>query len=341
VRAALALVAMLAACAAGGPLPDMAGKPAAGTTVKGADGIPLAASVWGKEDAATVILALHGYGDYGPSTFGAAATYWATRGIRTYAYDQRGFGRNPSRGRWPGADRLIDDLRAVAGALRARHTGARLVVLGHSMGGGVALAAAPGLDADMLVLVAPAIWGGPALDPMHRAAAWAGAALMPDRRLTGRGIVRIRASDNIEALRALARDPLYLRPPSPREMMGLVRVMDRAAAAAPRVTLPALLLTGAKDEILPESAVEAVLSRLRGPRAHIRYPNGWHLLLRDCQAPRVWRDLADRVLAPDPVPAQAAAPATSPAREPAPPTRCAEAAPTPYGPQDRRHRAGG
>jgi alpha-beta hydrolase superfamily lysophospholipase len=243
---------------------------------------------------------VHGFGDYGPSTFAAAAEAWAARGIATYAPDQRGFGRNPSRGRWPGAAGLVTDLRTVAGAIRARHPCLPLTVLGHSMGGGVVLAAAPALEADALVLAAPAIWGGAALNPLHRAAAWIAAATVPEQRFSGRGVVRIVPSDNREALLRLARDPLYLSPPSARELMGLVRVTDLAEAAAERTRLPALLLLGERDQIVPNDRVEAVFDRLSGPRRTIRYAEGWHLLFRDLQAARVWADVADWALAQEP-----------------------------------------
>jgi pimeloyl-ACP methyl ester carboxylesterase len=36
----------------------------------------------------------------------------------TYAYDQRGFGQSPTRGRWPGTETLVDDARAVAALLQ-------------------------------------------------------------------------------------------------------------------------------------------------------------------------------------------------------------------------------
>jgi alpha-beta hydrolase superfamily lysophospholipase len=169
-----------------------------------------------------------------------------------------------------------------------------LIVVGHSMGGGVALAAAGrGLDAAGLVLAAPAIWGGAELNPLYRVAAWSAAAVVPEQRFTGAGIVRIQASDNIEMLRALARDPRYLHPPSARELFGLVRVSDMAEAAAANVGLPALLLLGDKDEIVPIARVRRVFDRLTGPRQVIEYPEGWHLLFRDLQAERVWRDVAD------------------------------------------------
>ncbi|MEL6479667.1 MAG: alpha/beta hydrolase, partial [Pseudomonadota bacterium] len=141
------------------------------------------------------------------------------------------------------------------------------------------------------------IWGGDALNPLHRVAAWTAAALVPERRFTGEGVVRIQASDNIAALRRLGRDPLYLSPPSAREIFGLVRVVDAAAESAERTGLPSLLLLGEKDQILPVGAVERVYARLPRPRKTRRYADGWHLLFRDLQARRVWQDVAEWVLA--------------------------------------------
>ena len=291
------LALALAGCAAGGPLEAPSGPPPppfAGPRLAAADGTPLALSEWPAEKPRAVILAVHGYGDYGPSTFSQAAEFWAERGIATYAYDQRGFGRNLSFGRWPGAEALVADLRAVATQIRARHPCLPLIVAGHSMGGGVVLAAAgQGLDADGLILAAPAIWGGAEMNPLHRLAAWTAAAVVPERRFTGEGVISIQASDNIEMLRALGRDPRYLRPPSAREILGLVRISDLAEAAAASVGLPALMLLGAKDEIVPNESVRRVFARLTGPRQVIEYGEGWHLLFRDLKAEQVWRDVAD------------------------------------------------
>ncbi|MDH3668567.1 MAG: lysophospholipase [Paracoccaceae bacterium] len=290
---------LLAGCAVGGPLPVLDGQASLPEPrLDAADGSALALSEWAPDRPRAVMLAVHGYGDYGPSTFAGAARFWAARGIQTYAYDQRGFGRNRSFGRWPGAEALVDDLTRAAGEIRARHPCLPLIVTGHSMGGGVALAAAGrGLDADGLVLAAPAIWGGGEMNPFHRLVAWGAAAVVPEHRFTGEGIVRIQASDNIEMLRALARDPNYLRPPSAREIFGLVRLSDMAAEAAAIAGMPSLLLLGTKDEIVPNRRVRRVYDRMGGPRNVIEYPQGWHLLFRDLQAERVWRDVADWALA--------------------------------------------
>ncbi|MEM7056654.1 MAG: alpha/beta fold hydrolase [Pseudomonadota bacterium] len=284
---------LLAGCAAGGPLAPPNASGVEGPKLMASDGSAVPVTQWGPKKPKAVILALHGYGDHGASTFGSAAEHWADAGITTIAPDQRGFGRNPSRGHWPGADGMIADAAAFAKQIRNRHACAPLIVLGHSMGGGVALAAAAkGVPADGVVLAAPAIWGGDALNPLHRLLAWSVALFLPDERFSGRGVVRIQASDNIEALRALGRDPLYLSPPSAREMLGLVRITDRASDAAATVDLPALMLLGAQDQIVPNRIARSVFDRLNGPKQVVEYPEGWHLLFRDLQAQKVWQDVA-------------------------------------------------
>ncbi len=262
-----------------------------------------------------VILAFHGFGDHGSSTFADAAAAWAERGIATLAVDQRGFGRTASHGQWPGADGLIDDAVLLSRQVRALYPCLPLIVVGHSMGGGIVLAAAgQGLQADGIVLAAPAIWGGNYLNPVYRMAAWTAAMVAPEHRFTGEGIVRIVASDNIEALRQMRDDPLYIGQPSSRELLGLVRVTDEAEGAAGRVELPALLLLGAKDQIVPNDRVGEVFATLRGPKQTIAYPEGWHLLFRDLQAPNVWRDVADWALsrAPPACPGGSPAPVLRP-----------------------------
>jgi len=238
-----------------------------------------------------IILAVHGYGDYGLSTYGDAAEEWREAELTVYAYDQRGFGRNPSRGAWPGADRLVEDLAHVFDLVQSEANGAPITVVGHSMGGAVVAAAlGQGVIApERAILLAPALWGGPHLGPGYRALAGVATALFPDKRWSGEGVVRIMASDNIEALRALGRDPLYLRKPSSREFSGLIALMDRAVENAPAITTPTLVIYGAYDEVVPQEPLRATTARFGGEKEFRLIETGWHLLLRDLEG-QVVRD---------------------------------------------------
>ncbi|MBA3325144.1 MAG: alpha/beta hydrolase, partial [Rhodobacteraceae bacterium] len=134
------------------------------------------------------------------------------------------------------------------------------------------------------------------LNPALRAGAFALAAVAPDKRWTGEGVVDIRPTDNPAAIASALADPRHFSDPSSRELFGLVRLMDRAAAAAPRVAIPTLTLMGAHDEVLRPERVRAVHDTIPGAAAFRSYPDGWHWLLRDLQAERVWRDVADFAL---------------------------------------------
>lgn len=291
---------VLGGCAGGdvgGPMP-LADPVVARDSMQDLAGARLVMHAWQSHGPTrAVILGLHGFGDAGDLTFAEAARYWAGRGIDVYAPDQRGFGANASRKRWPGTDALVADAVAAAAMVRSRHPGLPLVVVGHSMGGGVALAAAAaGMDADALVLAGPAIAGGDALNPIYRVGGWALGAVAPDKRWTGAGIVKIHPTDNREALRRVSRDPRHFADPSSRELFGLVLLMDEAAAAAPAVHMPTLTLMGAHDEVLRPDRVRRIHARIPGAVDFRYYPDGWHWLFSDLQAERVWKDVADFVL---------------------------------------------
>ncbi len=110
---------------------------------------------------------------------------------------------------------------------------------------------------------------------------------------TGRGL-GIKPSDNIEMLRALGRDPLVIKETRVDAIKGLVDLMDDATASAPKLTAPMLFLYGERDELIPLGATRRFLEALppEAPRTLAYYPAGFHMLLRDLEAPVVWKDVA-------------------------------------------------
>ena len=261
--------------------------------VLAADGATLPLRVWrppGPPHA--VVLALHGFNDYSQA-FAGVGPFLAARGIATYAYDQRGFGATAQRGIWPGTDVLVDDARTVAALLRAAHPGRPLILLGESMGGAVvmSLLAATPTVADGAVLVAPAVWGRETMNLWQRAGLWLLAHGAPGMRLSGRGL-GITASDNTAMLRALGADPLVIKETRADTLWGLTNLMDRALAAAPGLTLPALILYGEHDEIIPQRPTCRMLATLPASSRVALYPNGYHMLTRDLGADIVLEDLA-------------------------------------------------
>lgn len=244
-----------------------------------------------------VMIALHGYNDYACFIRDAAA-WFTERGIGVYAYDQRGFGGAPQRGKWAGHAAMCRDLGTIITLVQRRHPDIPLYLLGDSMGGAVIMVADEPenpLPADGVILVAPAVWSRSTMPFYQRWALWLGARLMPWQRVSGKGL-HITPSDNKEMLKALGRDPLVIKESRIDAVYGLVNLMDAAYEAAARFDSRALVLYGAKDEIIPPAPMADVFARrLHGhfanPQRLLVYANGYHMLLRDLQAEVVWQDI--------------------------------------------------
>ena len=260
------------------------------------DGTLLPIRTWHADTPKAVIIALHGMNDHA-GMWRDAAQYWAGQGISVYAYDQRGFGRTAARGRWPGAATLREDLIAVSAAIRTSHPDIPILVLGHSMGGGVVLTSMTTgkLGADGVILAAPAVWGGSQMPIFYRASLNLAAMLAPGKTLTGER-ARRQASDNIEALRAMAVDPLMVRDTRLDATLGVVRLMGEAWRASETACGRVLFLAGDKDEIIPPKSLARAAARLSGDVTIHTYSDGWHLLFRDLQRKKVWADVSDWAL---------------------------------------------
>jgi acylglycerol lipase len=281
------------------PALDLAGD--VGSVVT-ADGTRLPLRAWPAEGMATaVIFALHGFNDYS-NAFAMPAPYWAARGVATYAYDQRGFGRAADAGRWAGVATYIDDVGAAAALLRARHPGLPLYLLGESMGGAIsimALTSGAPPDVDGVILVAPAVWDRSHMPFYQTWALWLASNTLPWMQLSAKGL-DIMPSDNIDMLRKLSADPLIIKSTRIDTIRGLVDLMDDAFEAAPKLSGPSLMLYGARDEVVPEAPTLAMMSSLPRHGAHriAIYSRGYHMLLRDLQAQAVWDDILAWIAAP-------------------------------------------
>jgi alpha-beta hydrolase superfamily lysophospholipase len=251
-----------------------------------------------------VILALHGFNDYSKA-FDAAAKLWVKQGIATYAYDQRGFGGAPDRGMWPGSAALATDAVTATTLLRARYPYTPLYLLGESMGGAVAILAATGATGvrpaavDGVILSAPAVWTRESMQFLPKLALWAGVRMFPGAVFTGESL-HILASDNIPMLIALGKDPMVIKGARVDTMYGLVDLMDRTIRAAPQLTTPLLMMYGAHDAVIPADPVREFVAALPpDAAAHDRfayYRDGYHMLLRDLEGPKVAADVASWVL---------------------------------------------
>jgi alpha-beta hydrolase superfamily lysophospholipase len=264
-----------------------------------ADGTSLPLSIWPAANGApqAVILALHGFGDY-RMAWEEPAGLWSGADITTYAYDQRGFGGSPTRGRWPGTDTLVEDARTVAALVRARHPGVPFYLAGESMGGAVVLVAADrGTESDGLILSAAAVRSRDTFGPVATAGLWFFAHTIPWMP-AGPTSIDYQPTDNPRTIDKLRNDPMMLRQPRLDMAYGLVDLMDDARASAARVQEPYLMMYGLGDRIVPQEPVKAAIE-IMPPRPDSKlafYKNGYHLLMRDKAGPAVTADVVAWIL---------------------------------------------
>ncbi len=270
------------------------------------DGVRLPVRTWMPEpgELKALIIAVHGFNDYS-NFFSSAGEYLSTLGIGSYAFDQRGFGGAPNRGYWSGVPAYAHDLFEFSRQVREKYPSVPLYLLGESMGGAVVIVAMNSKlvpDVDGVILSAPAVWGREVMPWYQRTLLWVTAHTLPWMKLTGESM-EIIPSDNIEMLRALGRDPLVIKETRVEAIYGLVDLMDEALRNSPKLNSPTLFLYGEKDEVIPKAPILKTLRTLptldkSGPVQVAFYEHGYHMLLRDLQAPILWRDIAAWIESP-------------------------------------------
>lgn len=261
------------------------------------DGASLPLRHWlPKTEPRAIIIALHGFNDYS-RFFNLPGEYFSKLGIACFAYDQRGFGMAPHRGLWAGGETYTKDLQVLVGLVKQRYPERPVYLLGESMGGAIVITAMSQADMPEVagtILAAPALWARSTMPWYQTGLLWTLAHTMPWLTLTGEG-VHVVASDNIEMLRSLGRDPWVIKATRVETVYGLTDLMDEAFSSAASLHGNTLMLYGEKDEIIPKEPTYAFLQQFlqtdAGKKTVAIYQNGYHMLLRDLQAPTAWKDI--------------------------------------------------
>lgn len=261
------------------------------------DGYVLPIKTWpSKENPTAVVLGVHGFNDYS-NAFDAVAHTFADNLITTYAIDQRGFGATEQHGIWAGSAILQSDLIETVTLLCEKHADLPLFLLGESMGGAVIISAAQQIEQTCVqgvILSSPAVWGWQTMPWWQTVPLRLLAHTIPAVTLSGEGL-DIHASDNDEMLRALGRDPLIIKETRIDAIYGLTDLMEAAMVNSGALKMPALILYGEHDEIIPPAAVCQMVKILPDRAASnwrmLLYPDGYHMLTRDLHAAVVIQDM--------------------------------------------------
>ncbi len=247
----------------------------------------------GPARAAMVIA--HGLGEHS-GRYLPVVDYFVPRGAAVYAHDHRGFGRSEGRrGYVPRYDRYVDDLLPLVERARAENPGLPLVLVGHSMGGTIALLFALRYP-DLLsaaVFSAPALLIRRAVSPAQRLGARVMARVHPT--YTNRGTIDPTVLTRDPTMRqATLDDPL-------RHSRVTARLYDEMFERAPRAVfarvgglrVPFFILHGTDDPLVwPEGSQRVYDAATDAPRAIRLYPGLLHESFNEIERDEVFADIA-------------------------------------------------
>jgi acylglycerol lipase len=260
----------------------------------GHGGVPLYFQAWTPpvKPYRAVLVNLHGLGDHS-GLYPNVTSYFPARGIAVYAYDMRGNGRSPGQRayvrRW---EEYRGDLQAFLLKVGKWEPGLPVFVMGNSLGGLVVLDYAlhqPGEIAG--VIAAAPVLGSVGVPPV----------LMKLGRLMSRLWPRFSLQVGMD-LSGLARDPAVVetalsdphfhRRGTARLSTEVTAAIERAHAAAEKLSVPLLMLHGSEDRMVLPDGSRRFFASVRFPDREFReYPGGYHGLFADWGHEKVLEDV--------------------------------------------------
>lgn len=219
------------------------------------------------------LLIVHGIGEHS-GRYEHVGSFFAERGIDTLSYDQRGFGQSGGRRAFVKSfDQYLDDVEQLLG-LR-REAGLPVILLGHSLGGLVVTSylTSNRPQPDLAVISAPALEAEvPAWQKLFAPVL---GRLLPKQHIPSK-IDRQLLSRDVEVQNAYVNDPLVIAGATAGLGNEIFTTMETTSAAIERIRVPAYVLHGAEDRLVPPSASEA-LGRLPGVTRKV-----WDGLRHEC-----------------------------------------------------------
>lgn len=261
---------------------------------------------WGNEKKSDIIIiAVHGYGDYSYA-FDKPADFFSKFNIQTLAYDLRGFGNNEDLGEWYSLDVHVNDLKIFIKKIRMNNPTKKIYILGESMGGAIVSSLAKEnkeLLIEGIILISPAFWNFSEVNPFKGMILKSISSIFPSFKISGKGIIKVRPSDNLKMLKKFSEDPNVIHKPTLKSLNGIIELMDKSFEDAKfffaNPYYDTLIIIPIIDEIVPRRPIlklfddKQIKKNLNKKISLGVYEKNFHMILRDIDGDRVTREIKE------------------------------------------------
>ena len=265
-------------------------------TFAGHGGIPIVYDVWrpAGEPRAVVVLA-HGYGEHA-RRYDHVAQRFGEAGLATYALDHRGHGRaGGKRVRVRHMKEFVSDFRELVQIARQENPDGKVIVLGHSMGGGIVFAygVQHAADYDLMVLSGPAIAAHTGVSKAKAIVGKAIGSIFPS--LPIEAIDADAVSRDPEVVAAYKADPLVYRGKVPAGIgKALLVVGEKMHVLAPGITAPLLVVHGEEDRLVSAEGSRRLVEHVGSRDVELKvYPRLYHEVFNEPERDRVLDDVTE------------------------------------------------
>ncbi|MCX8123412.1 MAG: lysophospholipase [Spirochaetes bacterium] len=231
-------------------------------TFIGKGGIEIFFQQWEVPNPKAILVIIHGLGEHS-GRYGNLIDALQNKGISIYGLDHRGFGR--SGGKRGHVDSFMDyiyDIKIFINMIKDKHPAKPVIMLGHSMGGVLAIkyALTHAEDLDALIL------SSPGLVPAIEVPAWKkNLAIFLSSRIPSltmpSGLDATTISRDKEVVKQYLDDPLVHDKVTPRFYVEMMNTIQECINRCGEIKLPLLVFHGTADALVLDEASKIVYQK--------------------------------------------------------------------------------
>lgn len=252
------------------------------------DGTRIYRQSWEVDDPKAEILFIHGYGDHS-GRWQPMVQRLTTGGYSIHGLDYRGHGQaGGRRGFCKRIDDYLDDIDLVRDHLKDRRKADKQLILGHSLGGMLALKLAieRPRDCDVVAVSSPFLGLALEVPALKALAAKVMSVVLPIVSLP----TEVKAEDcshDPDVVAAYDTDPLVHHVANARFFTEVLAAHENVLAGAPRLKMPLLMLVAGDDKLVSVQASRSVFEAAgSADKTFNEYPGLYHEVFNEPAADR-------------------------------------------------------